>query len=58
MGLNPHVLLADGDEVGRLSDGVGVEVVKLHPIVMRERPHEATRRHSGPRSWKGVKLTT
>jgi hypothetical protein len=33
---------------GRLHDRVGVEVVKLHPIVVRERPHEAACRHPKP----------
>ena len=40
MGSNPQVPLVDSDEDGRLCDGVGVEVVKLHAIVMRERQHE------------------
>jgi hypothetical protein len=29
-------------------DGVRVEVVKLHPVVVRERPHEAAHRHPKP----------
>ena len=41
-----QVHLADGDEDGRLRNGVGVEVVKLHAIVMRECPHELVRRHA------------
>jgi hypothetical protein len=44
----PKNPLANCHENGRLRDGVGVEVVKLHPIVMRERPHEAAHRHPKP----------
>jgi hypothetical protein len=47
VGVNPQKPLANRHENSRLRDGVGVEVVKLHPIVM-----------PNPRSWKGVKLTT
>ena len=43
--VNPQKPLANRRENGHLRDGVGVEVVKLHPIVVRERPHEAARRH-------------
>jgi hypothetical protein len=48
VGVNPQKPFANRHENGRLRDGVGVEVVKLHPIVMRERPHEAARRHPKP----------
>jgi hypothetical protein len=48
MGLDPQELLIDGGEDGCLGDGVGVEVVKLQPVVVQERPHEAARRHSNP----------
>ena len=41
-----QVHLADGDEDGRLRNGVGVEVVKLHAVVMRERPHESVRQQA------------
>jgi hypothetical protein len=44
-GVNPQKPLANRHENGRLRDGVGVEVMQLHPIIVRERPHEATRRH-------------
>jgi hypothetical protein len=40
-------------ENGRLRDGVGVEVVKLHPVVVQERPHEAARRHPKTPLMKG-----
>jgi hypothetical protein len=48
MGLDPQVPFADGGEDGRLGDGVQVEVVQLQPVVVRERLHEMTRRHSEP----------
>jgi hypothetical protein len=48
VGVNPQKPLANRCENGRLRDGVGVEVVKLHPVVVRERPHEAARRHPKP----------
>jgi hypothetical protein len=31
-----------------LRNGVGVEVVQLHPVVVQERPHETARWHSEP----------
>ena len=46
VGGNAQVPLADGDEDGRLRDGVGVEVVELHIVVMLERPHEQIRRQA------------
>ena len=46
VGSDPQVPLADGDEDGRLHYGVGVEVVKLHAVVMRERPHEPVHWHT------------
>jgi hypothetical protein len=46
VGLNPKESLVDSGEDGRLSDGVGVEVVQLHPVVVRQGPHEAT--HQNP----------
>jgi hypothetical protein len=58
MGLDPHEPLADGGKEGRLSDGVRVEVVELHLIVVQERPHEVAPRHSEPPLVEGVKLTT
>jgi hypothetical protein len=53
VGFNPQKPLANRHENSRLCDGVGVEVVKLHPVVMRERPHEAVRRHPKPPLMEG-----
>ena len=44
MGGNAQIPLADGDEDGCLRNGVGVEVVELHIVVVWERPHEPVRR--------------
>ena len=44
MGGDAQVPLADGDEDGRLRDGVGVEVVELHAVVVWECPHEPVHR--------------
>ena len=44
MGSNPQIPLADSDEDGRLRDGIGVEVVELHAVVVWERPYELVRR--------------
>jgi hypothetical protein len=43
MGSNPQIPLVDGDEDGRLCDGIGVEIVELHTVVVWERPHEPVR---------------
>jgi hypothetical protein len=48
MGVNPQKTLANRRENGRLRYLVGVEIMQLHPIVMRERPHEAARRRPKP----------
>jgi hypothetical protein len=40
VGVNPQKAFANRHEDGRLRDGVGVEIVRLHPVVMQERPHE------------------
>jgi hypothetical protein len=48
VGVNPPKPLANRRENGRLRDGVGVEVMQLHPIVVREHPHEVARRHPKP----------
>jgi hypothetical protein len=53
MGVNPQKPLANRHENSRLRDGVGVEVMKLHPVVMRERLHEAARRHPKPPLMEG-----
>jgi hypothetical protein len=48
VGVNPQKTLANRREDGRLRNGVGVEVVQLHPVIMQERPHETARWHSEP----------
>ena len=44
VGCNAQIPLTDGDEDGRLCNGVRVEVVELHTVVVRERPYELIRR--------------
>jgi hypothetical protein len=51
--VNPQKPLANRHENGRLRNGVGVEVMQLHAIVVQERPHEAARRHSKPPLMEG-----
>jgi hypothetical protein len=46
--VNPQKTLANRREDGRLRNGVGVEVVQLHPVVVQERPHETAHWHSKP----------
>jgi hypothetical protein len=53
--VNPQKALANRHEDGRLRNGVGVEVVQLHPIVVQERPHESARWHSKPPLMEGDK---
>jgi hypothetical protein len=53
VGVNPQKSLANRREDGRLRDGVGVEIVQLHPIVMQERPHETACSHSEPLLMEG-----
>jgi hypothetical protein len=48
VGVNHQKPLTNRRENGRLRYGVGVEIMQLHPVVMRERPHEAARRHPKP----------
>jgi hypothetical protein len=36
-----------------MSDGVGVEVVELYPVIMRERLHEAASGHPKPPLMEG-----
>jgi hypothetical protein len=43
VGVNPQKTLANRREDVRLRNGVGVEVVQLHPVVVQERPHETAR---------------
>jgi hypothetical protein len=40
VGVNPQKSFANRHEDGRLRDGVGVEIVQLHPVEMQDRPHE------------------
>jgi hypothetical protein len=53
MGVNPHKPLTNCHENSRLRDGVGVEVMQLHPVVVRERSHEAARQHPKPPLMEG-----
>jgi hypothetical protein len=46
--VDPEVPLVDRCEDCRLSDGVRVEVMKFHPIVVRERSHKAACHHPEP----------
>jgi hypothetical protein len=46
MGGDPQIPLAHRYEDSGLRDGVGGEVVQLHPIVVQDRPHKAARRHT------------
>jgi hypothetical protein len=48
VGVNPQESFANRREEGCLRDGVGVEIVQLHPIKMQNRPHETASRHSEP----------
>jgi hypothetical protein len=43
--LHPHVHLAEVDEDGHQSDGVGREVLQLEPIVLQQREEGGQRRH-------------
>jgi hypothetical protein len=53
VGLDPEEPLANRREDGHLGYGVGVEVMHLYPIVVRERPHEAACRHPEPPLMEG-----
>jgi hypothetical protein len=48
MGGNPQKPFANRREDGCLRDGVGAEIVQLHPVEVQNRPHETTCRHSEP----------
>ena len=48
MSRNPQVPLAHYGEDGRLHDGIGVEVVKLHPIIVHEGTHELAHQNHKP----------
>jgi hypothetical protein len=43
--LNPQEPLTDGGEDGRLCNGVRVEVVQLHLVVVWQGPHEVAHRN-------------
>jgi hypothetical protein len=53
VGVNPQKTLANRCEDGRLRNGVGIEVVQLHPVVVQERPHETACWHSKPPLMEG-----
>jgi hypothetical protein len=55
VGVNPQKSFANRREDGRLRDGVGVEIVQLHPVEMQDRPHETARWHSKPPLMEGDK---
>jgi hypothetical protein len=48
VGGNPQKPFANRCEDGCLRDGVGDEIVQLHPIDVQNRPYEMTYRHSEP----------
>jgi hypothetical protein len=58
VGVNPQKPFANRREDGCLHNGVGAEIVHLHPVEIQNRPHETTCWHSEPRSWKETKLNT
>jgi hypothetical protein len=58
VGVNPQKALANRRNDGRLRNGVGVEVLQLHPVVMQERPHEMACWHSEPPLMEGDKTST
>jgi hypothetical protein len=47
-GGNPQKPFANRREDGCLRDGVGAEIVQLHPVYVQNCPHETTCRHSEP----------
>jgi hypothetical protein len=55
MNVNPQITLANRCEDGRLCNGVRVEVVQLHPVIVQERSHEAARWYSKPPLMEGDK---
>jgi hypothetical protein len=48
VGVNPQKPFANRREDGCLRDGVGAEIMQLHPVEMQNRPHKTTRWHSEP----------
>jgi hypothetical protein len=53
VGVNPQKALSNRREDGRLRNGIRVEVVQLHPVVMQERSHETACWHSEPPLMEG-----
>jgi hypothetical protein len=47
-GGNPQISLTNRREDGCLRDGVGAEIVQLHPVDVQYRPHKTACRHSEP----------
>jgi hypothetical protein len=45
VGLDPQVPLTDGHKNGDMRDGVGGEMIELHPVIMRDGPHKSARWH-------------
>jgi hypothetical protein len=48
VGGNPQISFANRREDGCLLDGVGTEIVQLHPVDVQNRPHKTTCRHFEP----------
>jgi hypothetical protein len=46
VGVNPQKPFANRREDGCLRDGVGAEIMQLHPVEMQNRPHKTTHWHS------------
>jgi hypothetical protein len=53
VGGNPEISFTNRHEDGCLRDGVGTEIVQLHPVDVQNRPHKTARRHSEPPLVKG-----
>jgi hypothetical protein len=53
VGGNPQISFANRREDGCLRDGVGTEIVQLHPVDVQNRPHKTACRHSEPPLVKG-----
>jgi hypothetical protein len=51
--VNPQVAFTNRREDGGLRDGVGTEVVQLHPLDVQNHPHKTACRHSEPPLVKG-----
>jgi hypothetical protein len=50
VGGDPQISFANRREDGCLRDGVGTEIVQIHPVDVQNRPHKMACRHSEPRS--------